>query len=368
MTMPSTTPENPAEATSGGRASADGPASADGRAPTEGPAPADGPVIELRGLRRDYVVRAPVPGARRRRRQTVRAVDEISLEIAPGEAVGFVGANGAGKSTTIKMMTGILRPSSGSLRVLGRDPVPERRHLAREIGVVFGQRSQLWWDLPLRDSYRILGSMHRLTDRRRDERLARLVDGLDLGPFLGRPVRQLSLGQRMRGEVAAALLHSPRLVVLDEPTIGLDMVSKEGLRRFLREDRAERGTTLFLTTHDMNDVERLCERIVVVNSGTVAYDGALETFRQHLGAPRELIVDLAEPVDMLTLPGASTTSVSEADGIRHRIRFAGAELTVPTLLSAISSEADVRDLSLTEPAIEDLVRQIYTHGARPGRA
>jgi ABC-2 type transport system ATP-binding protein len=327
-------------------------------------APNAGPAVELVRLRRDYVVRSPVAGSRRRRRQVVRAVDDVTLRIDRGETVGFVGANGAGKSTTIKMMTGILQPTAGTVRVLGRDPVPERRHLAREIGVVFGQRSQLWWDLPLRDSYRILGAMHRLTDRAREQRLGRLVEGLDLGGFLDRPVRQLSLGQRMRGEVAAALLHSPELVVLDEPTIGLDMVSKEGLRRFLREDRAERGTTLFLTTHDMGDLERLCDRIVVVNSGTVAYDGALDSFRARLGAPRELIVDLEEPLAALTLPTAASTLAVEADGIRHRIAFSGAELTVPALLTAIGAQAQVRDLSLTEPAIEDLVRQIY---ARDGR-
>ena len=311
--------------------------------PAEGNA-SPGPAVVLESLRRDYLV---------------RAVDDVSLRIDRGETVGFVGANGAGKSTTIKMMTGILQPTSGSVRVLGRDPVPERRHLAREIGVVFGQRSQLWWDLPLRDSYRILGAMHRLTERRREARLERLVEGLDLGGFLDRPVRQLSLGQRMRGEVAAALLHSPELVVLDEPTIGLDMVSKEGLRRFLREDRAERGTTLFLTTHDMGDVERLCDRIVVVNSGTVAYDGPLASFRRRLGAPRELIVDLATPATSLDLPAAATALAVEADGIRHRISFSGSELTVPALLTAIGRQAEVRDLSLTEPAIEDLVRRIY---------
>lgn len=204
--------------------------------------------------------------------------------------------------------------------------------------------------------------MHRLTDRAREQRLGRLVEGLDLGGFLDRPVRQLSLGQRMRGEVVAALLHSPELVVLDEPTIGLDMVSKEGLRRFLREDRAERGTTLFLTTHDMGDVERLCDRIVVVNSGTVAYDGRLDSFRERLGAPRELIVDLEEPLAALTLPPAAITLAVEAGGIRHRIAFSGAELTAPALLTAIGTQAQVRDLSLTEPAIEDLVRQIYSRG------
>ena len=324
-----------------------------------------GPAVVLESLRRDYVVRAAAPGSRRRRRRLVRAVDDVSLRIDRGETVGFVGANGAGKSTTIKMMTGILQPTSGSVRVLGREPVPERRHLAREIGVVFGQRSQLWWDLPLRDSYRILGAMHRLTERRREARLERLVEGLDLGGFLDRPVRQLSLGQRMRGEVAAALLHSPELVVLDEPTIGLDMVSKEGLRRFLREDRAERGTTLFLTTHDMGDVERLCDRIVVVNSGTVAYDGPLASFRRRLGAPRELIVDLAAPATSLDLPAAATALAVEADGIRHRISFSGSELTVPALLTAIGRQAEVRDLSLTEPAIEDLVRRIYARDGIP---
>ncbi|MFT4235394.1 MAG: ATP-binding cassette domain-containing protein [Microbacterium sp.] len=317
------------------------------------------PAIELRNLRRDYVVRQKAEGGGRRVRSTVRAVDDITLSVAPGEAVGFVGANGAGKSTTIKMMTGILQPTSGEVRVLGRTPVPARSKLAREIGVVFGQRSQLWWDLPLRESFRILAAMHRMSDAARDVRLSRLVDGLHLTDFLDRPVRQLSLGQRVRGEVAAALLHSPKLVILDEPTIGLDMVSKEGLRRFLREDRAERGTTLFLTTHDMGDVERLCERIVVVNHGTVAYDGALAGFRDSLGAPRELIVDLVSPLPWIDLPDGATLAAVEADGIRHRITFSGAQLTVPTLLSRITAQAEIADLTLAEPAIEDLVREIY---------
>lgn len=328
--------------------------------PTRDPAVGErGPAVALTALRRDYTVRAKADGARRRTARVIRAVDDLTLRIERGEAVGFVGANGAGKSTTIKMMTGILQPTSGDVRVLGRSPVAERRQLAREIGVVFGQRSQLWWDLPLRDSFAILGAMHRLTERERRARLDRLVAGLDLSGFLDRPVRQLSLGQRMRGEVAAALLHSPQLVILDEPTIGLDMVSKEGLRRFLTEDRAERGTTLFLTTHDMSDVERLAERIVIVDGGAVAYDGALADLRESLGAPRELILDLASPREepLRVPPGAQCAGI-EAGGIRHRIRFSGADLTVPVLLASLSEQVEIADLSLAEPAIEDLVRRI----------
>ncbi|EWS81142.1 methionine ABC transporter ATP-binding protein [Brachybacterium phenoliresistens] len=307
--------------------------------------------IDLQNITREFTVRRP--------RRVVRAVDDLTLQVADGEAVGFVGANGAGKSTTIKMLTGILMPTRGTVRVLGRRPVPERRHLAREIGVVFGQRSQLWWDLPLRDSFAILGSMHRLAPSAQAARLARLVEGLDLAPFLDQPVRQLSLGQRMRGEVAAALLHSPRLVVLDEPTIGLDMISKEGLRRFLVEDRAERGTTLLLTTHDMADVERLCERIVVVSDGRTAYDGTLAGLRDSLRTPRELVVDLAAPLGVLELPEGAQTVAVEAGGIRHRIRFHAAEHSAAALLARITAQAEVADLSMAEPAIEDLVREIF---------
>ncbi|MFC0675546.1 ABC transporter ATP-binding protein [Brachybacterium hainanense] len=314
--------------------------------------------IDAQHLTREFTVRRRGAG-----RSVVRAVDDLTLRLEHGEAVGFVGANGAGKSTTIKMLTGILTPTRGEVAVLGRRPVPERRHLAREIGVVFGQRSQLWWDLPLQDSFEILGSMHRLSPGAKAARLERLVAGLDLAPFLDRPVRQLSLGQRMRGEVAAALLHSPRLVVLDEPTIGLDMISKEGLRRFLVEDRAERGTTLLLTTHDMADVERLCERIVVVSDGRTAYDGTLAGLRSSLRTPRELVLDLAEPRDALVLPGGVELLAVEAGGIRHRVRFLAEEHSAAALIAAISAQVDIADLSMAEPAIEDLVREIFARGA-----
>ncbi len=232
------------------------------------------PIIEFADLRRSFVVRQKA-GRVRRTKKIVHAVDGVSVRIGAGEACGYIGANGAGKSTTIKMITGILVPTRGTVRTCGLDPVPQRRVLAREIGVVFGQRSQLWWDLPLRDSFRILAAIHRLDPEAARERTDRLVDGLGIVDQLDTPVRQLSLGERMRGEVAAALVHSPRLLVLDEPTIGLDMISKERLRHFLITERAERGTTLLLTTHDMSDIERLCERVLVVDHGRLVYDGTL---------------------------------------------------------------------------------------------
>ena len=232
------------------------------------------PVIETDGLRREFVV-----GTRLRRRH-VTAVEGVTLTIAPGEAVGFLGPNGAGKSTTIKMLTGVLVPTAGHARVCGLDPVRERRELARRIGVVFGQRSQLWWDLPLRESFDLHGAIHGVPYR---ERLDECVEMLDMAGFLATPVRQLSLGQRMRGEVTAALLHRPELLVLDEPTIGLDLASKERLRAFLADVNGRGDMTLLLTTHDLPDVERLCRRVVVIDKGRLLVDDELAVLRDRFG-------------------------------------------------------------------------------------
>jgi ABC-2 type transport system ATP-binding protein len=311
--------------------------------------------ITVTDLVREFVVRRPA-GRFRRERHTVRAVDGISFEIAQGEAVGYIGANGAGKSTTIKMLTGILVPTSGSVRTLGLDPVARRRELARSIGAVFGQRSQLWWDLPLRESYRILAALHGIDGTARTKEL---VERLELGDFLDTPVRQLSLGQRMRGEVAAALVHSPKVVVLDEPTIGLDVLSKEKLRVFLREERERTGTTLLLTTHDMSDIERLCDRVLVVDHGRLAYDGTLPGLAATVGAERVLVVDLVEPV---TLSVAGTTLLSsEAGGLRQRLSFTTSAAAV---ISAVAQQAEIRDLTIDEPDIEDVVRRLYLAGGR----
>ena len=315
-------------------------------------------MIEVEHLRREFVVRRSA-GRLRRTKDVVAAVDGVTFRVEPGECVGYIGANGAGKSTTIKMLTGILVPTSGTVRVCGLEPVRERTTLARRIGVVFGQRSQLWWDLPLRDSFGLLGAIHRLPESTWRPRADECIALLEMEPFLDTPVRQLSLGQRMRGEVTAALLHSPELLVLDEPTIGLDLMSKERLRGFLVRERTERGTTVLLTTHDLPDIERLCDRILVVDHGKVAFDGTLPGLISRVGAERVLVVDLVEPGPPLTdVPGTTLQSV-EADGLRQHLAFRAEETTAAAVVAAVSARVELRDLTVTEPDIEDVVRRLY---------
>jgi ABC-2 type transport system ATP-binding protein len=316
----------------------------------------EGAIIEADGLTREFRVRDG------RRRRLLTAVDGLTVAIEAGEAVGYIGANGAGKSTTIKMLTGILVPTAGRVLTCGLRPVPDRRRLARQVGVVFGQRSQLWWDLPVRESFRILAAIHALPRAQESDRTAELVEQLELGGFLSVPVRQLSLGQRMRAEVAAALLHCPRLVILDEPTIGLDVLSKQRLREFLIGERRRHGTTLLLTTHDMGDVERLCDRILVIEHGRLAYDGDLPGLSRTAGAERVLVVDLAGPVaDLTGVDGARHLS-SEGGGLRQRLAFDAERTTAAKVLAAVSEQAEVLDLTVEEPDIEDVVRKIYAAG------
>ncbi len=322
--------------------------------------PGTGPIIAMEDLRREFTVRS-AEGRLRRSKRTVRAVDGITATIEAGEACGYIGANGAGKSTTIKMLTGILVPSSGSLTTCGFEPVPHRRELAREIGVVFGQRSQLWWDLPLGQSFTILAAIHRIGPGAAKPRIEQLVEGLELRPFLDTPVRQLSLGERMRGEVAAALVHRPRLLVLDEPTIGLDMISKERLRQFLIAERSAEGTTLLLTTHDMSDIERLCDRVLVVDSGRLAYDGTLAGLTERVALRRILVVDLQRPHATLVVADAEHLG-SELDGLRQRLAFSPQQTTAARVLADVTAQVEVRDLRLEEPAIEDIVRTLYSRG------
>jgi ABC-2 type transport system ATP-binding protein len=321
----------------------------------------DIPVVRACDLTRRFTSRA---GRLRRERRTTTAVDAVTFTVRRGETVGYIGANGAGKSTTIKMLTGILVPSAGIVRTCGLDPVAERRHLARRIGVVFGQRSQLWWDLPLQHSLRLLAAIHQLPDGAWQRRAGELADRLELGAFLHRPVRQLSLGERMRGELAAALLHEPELLVLDEPTVGLDVLSKERLRVFLREELAATGGSLLLTTHDMDDVQRLCDRLLVVDHGRLVYDGDLPGLAAVVGARRVLVVDLAEPAGRLdAVPGTELVGV-QAGGLRQRLAFSPETTTAAAVLAEVATVAVVRDLSIEEPDIEDVVRRLYLSGGR----
>ncbi|MGH3614877.1 MAG: ABC transporter ATP-binding protein [Pseudonocardia sp.] len=310
-------------------------------------------IIETDALRREFLV-----GTRLRRTRVV-AVDDVTLTVARGEAVGFLGPNGAGKSTTIKMLTGVLVPTAGHARVCGLDPARRRRELARRIGVVFGQRSQLWWDLPLTESFDLHAAIHRVPAQVYRARRAECIELLGMAAFLQTPVRQLSLGQRMRGEVTAALLHGPELLVLDEPTIGLDLTSKERLRRFLAEVNARGDVTLLLTTHDLPDVERLCRRVVVIDRGRVLVDDDLAALRRRSGGTRELVVELVEPGPALTgLAGVHHVAV-EAGGLRQRLRFAPSATTAAELIAEVSQLVEIRDLTVVEPSIEDLVRTLY---------
>ncbi len=318
-------------------------------------------VIETRELRRDFTVRTKV-GRLRRVSRTVAAVDGIDLTVRRGEMLGYIGPNGAGKSTTLKMLTGVLSPSSGSVRVCGYRPVPQRVRLAARIGVVFGQRSQLWWDLPLRDSFDLLRHIYRVPAGEHAERLAECVSLLDLGDFLDSPVRQLSLGQRMRGELTAALLHGPEILFLDEPTIGLDVVSKQAVRGFLADFGARGDTTIVLTTHDLADIERLCRRLVVIDHGRVVHDGSLEQLHARYASRRRVVIDLDEPLAQpLDLAGADLIETA-VEG--RRLVFALREGTgAGELVARLASVAALRDLTVVEPDIEDVVARLY---AEPG--
>jgi ABC-2 type transport system ATP-binding protein len=317
------------------------------------------PLIDVRDLERTFDVRRRVEGRRRRVRDSVLAVHDLTFSVGAGEMVGYIGPNGAGKSTTIKMLTGILVPTGGQVRVAGLDPSRDRVELARRIGVVFGQRSTLWWDLPLRDSFDLLQKMYRITPARYRDNLDRFVDLLDLGDQLDTPVRQLSLGQRMRGDITAALLHDPEVLYLDEPTIGLDVVSKGRLREFLRALNDERGTTLVLTTHDLQDIEALCDRVIVIDHGTSVFDGPLAGLHEQGGSTRTLVVDLVDEAPPIEVPGAV---VRRVEGPRQWLSFP-TETSAAPVVAAVAASYDVADLSIQEPDIEDVIRELYSRGA-----
>ncbi|MEV6435632.1 ABC transporter ATP-binding protein [Streptomyces anulatus] len=355
-----------AAGTGTGTAAGTGTGTAAGTGVATGPAPATGGTgdgfITLDGVEKVFQVRRRT-GLLRRERREVRAVDGISFQVARGEMVGYIGPNGAGKSTTIKMLTGILTPSGGRLRVAGIDPSRERTRLAHRIGVVFGQRTTLWWDLPLRDSYRLMHRMYRIPDRRYRENLDRCIELLDLAELLEVPVRQLSLGQRMRGDIAAALLHDPEVLYLDEPTIGLDVISKAKVRQFLKELNTERGTTVLLTTHDLTDIEQLCNRVMVIDHGRLMYDGSLAGLHEVGESERMLVVDLESELPPIVLEsegtgGGPALRAVKVEGPRQWLAFPAAASAAP-LVARIAADYPLVDLSVREPDIEAVIARMY---------
>jgi ABC-2 type transport system ATP-binding protein len=295
------------------------------------------------------------------------AVDDVTFTVDDGEMVGYIGPNGAGKSTTIKMITGILVPTSGTVDVGGVVPWRDRQRNALQIGVVFGQRTQLWWDLPLRDSLDLIATLYRMSPEHHRRQLDRFVDLLDMAEFLDRPVRQLSLGQRMRGDLAAAMLYQPRILYLDEPTIGLDVVAKATMREFIAEVNRQHGTTVVLTTHDLADVERLCSRVVLIDHGRILYDGGVAELASRFAPFRTLVLRVAggggpgSPIsaeraaalgaELVVAPGTPPDTV--------RLRFEGGRTAASDLIAALAREYPVADVSIVEPDLEGVVRQLY---------
>ena len=294
-----------------------------------------------------------------RKHDIIKAVDNVNFTLERGELVGYIGANGAGKSTTIKMLTGILMPTSGHIDVMGLTPYRHRKENTRRIGVVFGQRTQLWWDLPVIDSFELLKHIYQIPRNLYKQNLEFFSELLQLQPFLSMPVRRLSLGQRMRCDLTAALLHNPEILYLDEPTIGLDVVAKEQVRRFLRQINAERQVTVILTTHDLNDIEKVCQRLIIIDSGKIIYDGGIDALKKRYGKTRMLIVDLAQAYSDIRLEEVDLT---RRDGNRIWLAFDRDTISASEVIAQLTARYEIQDLTISEPEIEEIVRRIYELG------
>jgi len=321
-------------------------------------------VITVNGLNKSFKVAKRATGLRhsvkalfKREYTTVEALRDISFSIAPGEIVGYIGPNGAGKSTTIKVMSGILVPDSGTVRIHGYTPWLERVPYVKHIGVVFGQRSQLWWDVPVMDSFELLRDIYKVPHAEYRKSLSLLVETLDLAAIVHMPVRQLSLGQRMRCEIAASLLHSPSILFLDEPTIGLDAVSKIAVRQFIQTINKEKGVTVILTTHDMNDIEALAKRILLIGRGSLLYDGSLDRLRGQYAGRKSITIDYrrtdaAPPA----LPGVTVLSWSQE---RATLSIDTGSVTMAEVLARLSGLVELTDLAVDAQPIEDIIVQLY---------
>jgi ABC-2 type transport system ATP-binding protein len=327
--------------------------------------------LHLKNLSKSYKrrVRKPgllgaVQGLFSNQTEEIHAVQDLSFTIQRGERVGLIGENGAGKSTTLKMLTGILVPTGGTLEVLGRVPWKERRKLALDIGVVFGQRPQLLWDIPVRETFRLLRTMYRIPDEVYQITYNEAVKRLGLEPLLGTPVRQLSLGQRMRCDLAAALLHAPAVVFLDEPTIGLDLSVKEQVREYISDMQEKFGTTLLITTHDLKDITETCDRLLLLDKGKLLFDGSIQAFEKEYASDRRIVMDLKKPLDPSEKPSLSQEleklggKLKEAEGHRVVVEHSD-ESAAPVLVQFLLGRLPVVDLNLEKTDIETIVTRIY---------
>lgn len=327
--------------------------------------------VALEGLTRTFKrpdMSVPLRGFRRlwTRRPTIEAValHPTNFHVNAGESVAFIGPNGAGKSTTIKMLTGILHPTAGMATVLGYVPWLERGMLSREIATVFGQKSQLWYHLPARDSFTLLTRIHDLDADLARRRAGALCERFGIEGLLDRPVRTLSLGERMRCEVAAALLHAPRMLFLDEPTIGLDVIARQELRTIIRELNQRDGVTVFLTSHDAGDVERVCNRAIVINTGRVAFDGSIETLRRDFVRRKTISLDLSLPCteELPIMPGVVSTQLTP---MRLQFQVDTTVVPVETVLAGLIGRMQIADLTITDPPMEDVIAAIYGQTSPP---
>lgn len=337
-----------------------------------------GAMIEVCGLHKQF--RTPVVKEGRfagirtlftREYRLKEAVKDISFTIQKGDFVGYIGPNGAGKSTTIKMLTGILHPSAGEVKINGFDPHKHRRRVAQKLGVVFGQRSQLWWDLPVKDSYDILAHMYRVGPAEKERRLAELGELLNLKEFWETPVRKLSLGQRMRADIAASLLHDPDVLFLDEPTIGLDVTAKRSIREFLKTLNGEFGKTILLTTHDMDDIEQLCRRVMVINHGELSYEGTIEHLRDKIGLPTVIRIVFRGSYRLPAQEGAGMPLQLRLDGAEGEFRIieaSGSEVLIEAnrqqakamdILRMVGRWGEIADIHMEEPDFEDIIHRVY---------
>ena len=325
-------------------------------------------MITVRNLYKEYQITKKGKGLSgtlkalfRNEKQIINAVNGLDFHVAPGEIVGFIGPNGSGKSTTIKMMTGILTPTSGEVLIDGRNIAKYRKEVVRDIGVIFGQRTQLNWDLRLEESFELLRHIYQINKKDYRETLALMDSILGIGALLNKPVRQMSLGQRVKGDLTAAMLHSPKVLFLDEPTIGLDVGSKYALRKFIKEINALKGTTVILTTHDLGDIQELCERLIIINNGTMVEDGNLSDIVDRIAPYRTLVVEYYDD----TVPKHPKAQILSASDNIVRYKFMKSDMTAAELINDLSALHPIKDIGIEEAGIDDIIRIAYNSSSQP---